>query len=1353
MEDLAMKYNDSSNLISRRRSELGTCNSSRRRLAFETLESRRALSIYIEDFALDEDSTLWGFDFWDAKPETVPGGDTDADLSTRLGPDDFQIPHEVEGLPAVRPFVRLDDEDLSSWALFIYPTNAWYEINFTANRDQPGGLGPDREVVAVGFDFLGGGRIQFFGDNGEKTVDVGLWSDWLAWDHIAVTSNDPSDSGAELGAIQRVRITALPGSLGPYRDFIRLDNVAVILLEEGFANNPPVANDDFVYTLPDHPITFYPLANDADADGDAIFLTRLEPVGYRGGGLFISGPDEEHLAAEYTPYAGFHGVDVYNYFIKDSRAPTEVQGTIRITVNTPPPAREQTYHVPHGYFGIYSVAAGDGLLPNLIDADGDPLTLRVTSPPQHGTLKLRPDGSFEYLPQEEDKRVRSDRFQFVVNDGYQDSEPKFVFIDVSNAPPVASDDYQFVPHGVDTHTLENPAANDEDPERDQVVVAIVHEPRHGTLSSNADGTFLYTASGAMVVPDSFTYRLTDVYGQSDTATVQILVPNRAPVAMDDRYTIAPEPVLEFAAPGLLANDIDLDQGDADRLKVVAMVKRPNHGTVTLRDDGSFTYVPHGVYRGVDTFGYVISDGIDESRTGLVEIIPSDGTIFGRNDWVVVDPDVGGWHGLYRIFDNDWDPAGLPLSLGRIVQPPTHGALSYVEPGAPIAYQPVSGFEGTDIMSYTATNGISDSQETFIVLRVDGEGSPLTPRPQFRFFSTRQGVPLEVSAGNGLLQSATLQPGWRNLYVELQNGPRFGTFDAFDAENGTFTYVPNPGFAGDDRFTYFLYADYGDLGPWQSELESVSLHVLDQRPQAEDDTFLVEGGTVVTGNVRTNDDDPDDPTFAVKAELVSPPAFGFFSLRPNGEFYYRPTNRSFVGSDQFTYRLFDGARESDVATVRLNVIGPQAPVARHDVAAGYPSVFFETDEELGLIYHYEINVTVNDYDMDGDPLTVELVEPPKRGFVRPNSTGSGFLYTLLDISFIGNDVFTYRVTDGLHASNVTPVTVIAAQPSDGDYDGVQGGFERAGPNGGDGNHDNVSDDLQSHVTSLPTLDGDGPYVTLEAPPGNLLIDVHSATPTSAAEERYTFPRGFLDFQVLLADGENSTTVTVYLSPPTPVDVYLKSVVIDNIDTWVGFLYNGTTGAQFFDAAGQLVEPYTRAEASRIVLHFIDGGYGDQDGIVNGQISDPGGPALIRRTLAGDFNGNGRVEQADLDLVLLNWGLAASQPPSGWTTDLPSGRIEQDELDAVLLNWGEASAAASVLPLAFPRVEAPATTRSKSPVTLRTGKELSLAGAERARPGAGRVDGIDYLRQGEAARDLAFANLNVNRPVRAHAIGAL
>lgn len=56
-------------------------------------------------------------------------------------------------------------------------------------------------------------------------------------------------------------------------------------------------------------------------------------------------------------------------------------------------------------------------------------------------------------------------------------------------------------------------------------------------------------------------------------------------------------------------------------------------------------------------------------------------------------------------------------------------------------------------------------------------------------------------------------------------------------------------------------------------------------------------------------------------------------------------------------------------------------------------------------------------------------------------------------------------------------------------------------------------------------------------------------------------------------------------------------------------------------------------------------------------------------AGDYNGDGVVNQADLDLVLLHWGTDAESGVPDWTSDLARGTVDQEELDAVLLNWGK------------------------------------------------------------------------------------
>ncbi|MEM7625003.1 MAG: hypothetical protein AAF333_05190 [Planctomycetota bacterium] len=67
-----------------------------------------------------------------------------------------------------------------------------------------------------------------------------------------------------------------------------------------------------------------------------------------------------------------------------------------------------------------------------------------------------------------------------------------------------------------------------------------------------------------------------------------------------------------------------------------------------------------------------------------------------------------------------------------------------------------------------------------------------------------------------------------------------------------------------------------------------------------------------------------------------------------------------------------------------------------------------------------------------------------------------------------------------------------------------------------------------------------------------------------------------------------------------------------------------------------------------------------------------PNPVSESLDGDYDGDGFVSQADLNLVLLNWG--ESTLPDGWAAadQFDGGLIGQNELNGVLLNWGSGEA---------------------------------------------------------------------------------
>src|SRR6185369_1923876 len=171
-------------------------------------------------------------------------------------------------------------------------------------------------------------------------------------------------------------------------------------------------------------------------------------------------------------------------------------------------------------------------------------------------------------------------------------------------------------------------------------------------------------------------------------------------------------------------------------------------------------------------------------------------------------------------------------------------------------------------------------------------------------------------------------------------------------------------------------------------------------------------------------------------------------------------------------------------------------------------------------------------------------------------------------------------------------------------------------------DGTPDRAEDNVASLPSLlepsplgIGPGSYVTFESPGlgdhPTQLVNVHAILNPSPANAPAgaSFPFGLFNFQVVgLAPGA-ATTVELYLSSPLPGNpdewTYWRygPTPHHRSDHWYQFLYQkptdsddaSTTGAEFLDS-------------THIVLHFVDGGRGDNDLTADGVITDPGGPGF-------------------------------------------------------------------------------------------------------------------------------------------------
>src|SRR5207249_772174 len=141
--------------------------------------------------------------------------------------------------------------------------------------------------------------------------------------------------------------------------------------------------------------------------------------------------------------------------------------------------------------------------------------------------------------------------------------------------------------------------------------------------------------------------------------------------------------------------------------------------------------------------------------------------------------------------------------------------------------------------------------------------------------------------------------------------------------GAFTYTPSANFWGSDSFTYKALDSRGA----DSGVATVSLTVNEgnDAPVAADDSATTNEDTAVSGNVLTNDTDPDNTDGipgnedTLHAVLVSGPSHTTLLLDALPvSFTYTPS-ANFWGSDGFTYRAVDSrGAESGLATVSLTV---------------------------------------------------------------------------------------------------------------------------------------------------------------------------------------------------------------------------------------------------------------------------------------------------------------------------------------------------------------------------------------------------------------------------------------------------
>jgi hypothetical protein len=669
--------------------------------------------------------------------------------------------------------------------------------------------------------------------------------------------------------------------------------------------NDVVANDDAGNGNEDEPITGNVLTNDTDPENNTFTVTsNTNPSN----GTVTVSPTGEYV---YTPNPGYIGTDSFTYTICDNGTPQACDtATVYLTVN-PVNEIEAANDINNTYINTPvsgSVATND----STVEA-GEVLTYTSgTYPITGGSLLLNTNGTYTFTPTTGWTGTTSYEYTVCDNGFPVACTTAVLTIEVL---PIPTENTNDVVANDDTATTEGSTpvtipvlTNDFDPNGDTFTYSSNTSPSNGTVIWNGTA-FVYTPNPGFTGEDTFTYTICDnqTPAACDTAIVTVTVnPTNTTndvVANDDAGNgNEDEPI----TGNVLTNDTDPENNTF----TVTSNTNPSNGTVTVSPTGEYVYTPNPGYIGTDSFTYTICDNgtpqACDTATVYLTVNPVN-EIEAANDInnTYINTPVSG-----SVATNDSTvEAGEVLTYTSGTYPITGGSLLLNTNGT-YTFTPTTGWTGTTSYEYTVCDNGFPVACTTAVLTIE-----VLPIPTENTNDVVANDDTATTEGSTPVTIPVLtndfDPNGDTFTYSSNTSPSNGTV----IWNGTaFVYTPNPGFTGEDTFTYTI-CDNQTPAACDTAIVTVTVNPTNTTNDvvANDDAGNGNEDEPITGNVLTNDTDPENNTFTVTSNTN--PSNGTVTVSPTGEYVYTP-NPGYIGTDSFTYTICDNGtpQACDTATI-------------------------------------------------------------------------------------------------------------------------------------------------------------------------------------------------------------------------------------------------------------------------------------------------------------------------------------------------------------------------------------------------------------------------------------------------------
>ncbi|WP_210500716.1 Ig-like domain-containing protein, partial [Vibrio crassostreae] len=228
------------------------------------------------------------------------------------------------------------------------------------------------------------------------------------------------------------------------------------------------------------------------------------------------------------------------------------------------------------------------------------------------------------------------------------------FVDSNNAE--ASDVVTFT---TDEDTPVSGIFNVLDEDSDALTFSLSQSSNNGSVVLNNDGSWTYTPDNDFNGNDSFTVVVSDGQGGTDTLTVNVGVTpvNDTPTLVDSNGDPLGDSVAVTTDEDTsVSGSLSASDGDNDSLSF-SKGSEPSNGSVTVDENGNWTYTPNADYNGSDSFTVVVSDGQ------------------GGTDTLTVNVGVTPVNDTPTLVDGNGDPLGDSVAVTTDEDTPVSGSLS------------------------------------------------------------------------------------------------------------------------------------------------------------------------------------------------------------------------------------------------------------------------------------------------------------------------------------------------------------------------------------------------------------------------------------------------------------------------------------------------------------------------------------------------------------------------------------------------------------------------------------------------------------------------------------------------------